>query len=319
MSEPLLQVENLAVEIDGQRALHDVVLAVPPGGCVGIVGETGSGKSLTCRAILGLLPRIGARVVDGTATFDGLDILTLPERGWRDLRGRRVALIPQTSLTSLDPVMRVGKQMAETIRKFDGGSNPARCIELLDAVEMPDPVGVMKCYPHELSGGMRQRIMIALALAGRPALLVADEASTALDVTIQRAILELLDRLRVELGMALLMVTHDIGVVQTFCDSVAVMYAGATVEHGPTREVCATPAHPYTHALMAAEPSLSAGSDRLATLPGAPPELGAQPDGCAFAPRCTYARDICKGGRLSLDMVSDDHAVACRRVGEVLR
>ncbi|MBS1878149.1 MAG: ABC transporter ATP-binding protein [Actinobacteria bacterium] len=320
MTETLLHIDHLAVEIAGHRALHDVVLDVPFGGSVGIVGETGSGKSLTCRAALGLLGSIGGSVVAGEATFDGMDLLTLPERKWREIRRYSIGFVPQTSLVSLDPVMRVGGQMAEAVRIVDGRAEAKeRCRELLEAVEMPRAEQVLSSYPHELSGGMRQRVMIALALVGRPKLLVADEATTALDVTIQRAILELLDRLRRELDMALVLVTHDLSVVEASCETMTVMYAGATVERGPAAEICARPIHPYSRALIAAQPSMAGATTRLAALSGAPPELGEIPDGCSFAPRCPFATDVCRGGQLSLTPVAPGREVSCRRLDEVLQ
>ncbi|MFT3863798.1 MAG: ABC transporter ATP-binding protein [Solirubrobacterales bacterium] len=318
MTEPLLHLDHVAVDIAGRRTLRDIVLRVPAAGSVGIVGETGSGKSLTCRAVLGLLDRIGGKVVAGTATFDGNDLLALSKRQWQELRRHRIGFVPQASLGSLDPLMKVGGQMKEAVRRIDGRDAAGdRCLELLEAVEMPRPHEILDSYPHELSGGMRQRIMIALALIGRPKLLVADEATTALDVTVQRAILELLDRLRKELHMALVLVTHDLGLVDSYCESTVVMYGGATVERGPSVAVSGRPIHPYSAALIAAQPSLSGAGERLAALPGTPPEPGEIEEGCAFAPRCAYAADLCLAGHLDLEGAGPDREVACRRKGVV--
>lgn len=314
MTDVLLRMRNVSAEIGRFRVLNDVSLEVPRGGSVGIVGETGSGKSLSCRTMLGLLERIGGRVVGGTATFDGIDLLNLSARQWRGLRGHRIGFVPQASLGSLDPVMTIGHQLVETVRVLDPDSEPrGRALELLDAVQMARVDQVMSLYPHELSGGMRQRVMIALALAGRPELLVADEATTALDVTIQRAILDLLVRLRVEFEMALVMVTHDLAVVESICETVAVMYTGRVVEYGPVAQVHRDPQHPYTAALIGAQPSLTHSGSQLKAIPGGHPGLGDHHDGCSFAPRCQVADETCRVGRMELVMVGDDRGSACRK------
>jgi len=316
---PLLDVRHLSVEVAGRRVLHDVSIAVDVGGSLGIVGETGSGKSMTCRAALGLLGRIGGAVVAGTATFAGRELTALSRDGWRAIRGRQIGFVPQTSMSSLDPVMRIGRQIEETVRVLDPGADArARSLELLEAVELPRADRIVRRHPHELSGGMRQRVMIALALAGRPRLLIADEVTTALDVTVQRTILELLGNLRRQLDMALVLVTHDLAVVESSCETMAVLYAGATVEAGPAGTLCTAPSHPYTRALIAAQPLLTDGGP-LASIPGAPPEAGTPHDGCAFAPRCSHADGLCLGGTLALEPVSAGHVVACRRVREVVR
>lgn len=318
---PLLSLENIAVEISGRRALHDVVLKVPARGSVGIVGETGSGKSLTCRVATGLLHRIDARVVQGTATFEGAELESFGRAQWQAVRGRKIGFIPQASGMSLDPLMPIGKQLAETVAVLDPGANrKSRVLELLDMVRMPSPSDVACLHPHELSGGMRQRVMIALALAGRPRLLIADEATTALDVTIQRLILDLLQELRNNLEMALLVVTHDLSVVESVCDDVTVMYAGSTIERGPTQEVLSRPRHPYTRALVGARPTLTqrpGGQARLVAIPGAPPALGEIRQGCGFAPRCTFTTEECRTEDLRLTDLGGDHQISCRNLAEV--
>ena len=315
----LLTVDGLAVELAGHEALVDVTFSVQASACLGLVGETGSGKSLTCRAAIGLLPRIGGRVVRGSLSFDGTDLLLLDELGWRQLRGRHIALVPQASMSGLDPVMKVGRQLSETVRELDrGGSGAERTRELLDQVHMPRVSEVMGLYPHELSGGMRQRVMIALALAGRPELLFADEPTTALDVTVQRGILELLAELRAETGMAIVLVTHDLAVVQSTSDAIAVMYSGTVVEQGPSRAVLEQPAHPYTRAMTAARPRTDATRGELVTIPGRAPGLGERPGGCPYAPRCSLAQDRCRAEVPRLMSVAEGRRSACFRWQELM-
>ena len=291
MTRALLRLAGIAVEIGGMRILTDVSFDVGAAGCLGLVGETGSGKSMTCRLIAGLLARKGGRVVAGTATFDGIDLVGLNEPGWRALRGRRIALVPQTSLSSLDPVMRVGRQLEEAVRTFEPGAAAAqRSLELLAQVHMPRAREVMRLYPHEMSGGMRQRVMIALALTGRPELLLADEPTTALDVTVQRSILNLLRELRESSGMSMILVTHDLGVVQEVAESVTVMYAGRVVETGPASAVLDHPRHPYTRALLGSRPVGLVSHPVLSAIPGTPPGAAERPSGCVFHPRCQLWR-----------------------------
>lgn len=322
MTPDILRLEHVAVEIKGNMALTDVSFDVAEGTCLGLVGETGSGKSLTCRVITGLIGRTGGRITGGRALFNGDDLVTLTEPRWRALRGRKIALVPQASLSSLDPVLRVGRQLEEAIRYLDRAAIPgARMIELLEQVHMPRPAETSRLYPHELSGGMRQRVMIALALAGRPELLVADEPTTALDVTVQRGILGLLAELRQTTGMSVILVTHDLAVVQSVADSVAVMYAGRVVETGMTASVLATPAHPYTKALLAARP-IDAHSDfMLSPIPGVPPGLADRPAGCPFHPRCTLARGRpqCRAETPALRPADDAaHLTACHFAEEMV-
>jgi ABC-type dipeptide/oligopeptide/nickel transport system ATPase component len=265
----LLAASDLSISIGEKHLVNGVSLNVRAGECVALVGESGSGKSLTCRALLGTLHRIGASMT-GALTIDGRDMSSATEHDWRTLRGKNVGFVPQASMAGLDPVMRVGQQLLETIRLHDGpGTNlKVRALELLAQVEMPDPEKVYRSYPHQLSGGMRQRVMIALALAGRPKVLIADEPTTALDVTVERAILDLLSKLCREEQMGLLLVTHDLGVVRRSAQRVYVMRAGQLVEHGETAEVLARPTHPYTIALLAADPALVQPGQRLIGVAG---------------------------------------------------
>lgn len=312
MNPDLLTITGLGVEINGLPVLSDVSLSLPSHGVLGLVGETGSGKSLTCRALMGLLPRIGGTVVAGSMEFAGTTLTGLDDRGWAKVRGRQIGFVPQASLNALDPVMTVGAQLKEAVRLLDPGTDvKARSHELLDLVRLPDPAHVLRRYPHELSGGMRQRVMIALALAGRPRLLVADEPTTALDVTVQKAILEVFADLRTATGMSLLLVTHDLGVVADVADTIAVMYGGTVVELGSTQQVMTGPSHPYTAALLGARPTTRASGERLVTIPGVPAVPGQWPTGCRFAPRCPWARDVCRTQQPALLPLADDRSSAC--------
>jgi oligopeptide/dipeptide ABC transporter ATP-binding protein len=318
VTETLLTVRGLAVELQGHEALTDVSFDVKSHSCMGLVGETGAGKSLTGRALTGLLRRIGARTVRGTALFDGIDLLSRTEKQWRALRGRRISMVPQSSLSGLDPLMRIGAQLEETIHELDKAvATGSRALELLELVHMPRAAGVLRLYPHELSGGMRQRVMIALALAGRPELLLADEPTTALDVTVQRGIIELLTDLRRETGMALILVTHDLTLIESIGDTVAIMYGGMVVETGPAQTVLTSPAHPYTRALLAARPSAARKGERLMAIPGGPPGIADRPAGCPFAPRCPYVKDVCRTDVPRLEPVTNGHIAACWRAGEL--
>ena len=291
---PLLEVSGLGVELNGLTILSDVALTVAHGGSIGLVGETGSGKSITCRALLGLLGRVGGRVERGSIVFDGMSLADADERTWRRMRGRRIAFVPQASLNSLDPVMSVGRQLRGTLRAIDPDTDThGRAVDLLEMVHLNRPQVVMKQYAHQLSGGMRQRVAIALALAGSPDLLIADEPPTALEVTVQSRILDLFVELRAATGMALLIVTHDLGVVARVAESLAVMYAGTVVESGDTQRVLADPLHPYTRALLGTLPSARKPGERLVSVRGRPPSPGSWPPGCRFAPRCPHATELC--------------------------
>jgi oligopeptide/dipeptide ABC transporter ATP-binding protein len=296
----LLEVDGLRVRLRGSRGLLTVVdgvgYQVEQGEVFGVAGESGSGKTISMLALLGLLPE-GA-VVEGHCSFEGKNLLELPRAALRDLSGRELAMVFQDPLTSLHPMLTIGRQLTEHVRlhlKLDRRSAEQRALELLAEVRIPDARRALDAYPHQFSGGMRQRIAIAIALACRPKLLIADEPTTALDVTVQAGILRLLDRLRRENDLAVVLITHDLGVMSAIADRVSVFYAGRVVESGRCRELLTEPRHPYTRALLDALPHPEAARDQpLVAIPGAPPQPGAIPPGCAFNPRCGYVRDDCR-------------------------
>ncbi|MYE25254.1 MAG: ABC transporter ATP-binding protein [Gammaproteobacteria bacterium] len=299
---PLLDVQDLSVSFRTDRglvrAVDGVSLHVEAGETLAIVGESGSGKSVTALSILRLIDTAGS-IDGGRILFDGEDLLRHDEATMRAIRGDRIAMIFQEPMSSLNPVLTIGKQVGEPIRLHRGSvwkQAYERAAELLRRVRIPDASGRLKDYPHHFSGGMRQRAMIAMALACRPRLIIADEPTTALDVTVQAQILALLKELTREANSALILITHDLGVVARYADRVAVMYAGRVVETATARALYADPRHPYTAGLMASIPTLDGdveGSRRLATIPGQPPDLAALPEGCAFAPRCPHAFERC--------------------------
>ena len=321
-SDTLLSVENLEITLGRHGAwspVRNVTFDVKPGETVGIVGESGSGKSLSCRSVLRMLPP-GMRVTGGRLLFDGRDILRFGRGELQALRRTGVGMVFQDPFSSLNPTYRVGSQLAEVLRISAGLDHRAarsRAIELLDRVEIADPARRFSSYPGELSGGMRQRVMIAMAIAAAPRLLIADEATTALDVTTQAQILKLLRGLRDESGMAILLVSHDIGVVAETCERIVVMYGGHVLEAGPTASVLRTPGHPYTAALLRSIPTIaSAGHPRrLAAIPGQPPEPGGNLAGCPFAPRCEYRQDACEHLDMQLSPAGRDHDTACPFAG----
>lgn len=317
---PLLEVDDLSVTFArrGQRTVHavdGVSFAVDAGDVVGLVGESGCGKSVTSLAIMGLLPRQKGVLVSGKATFDGTDLLQLDPRSMRDVRGKDVAMIFQDPLSSLNPVVPIGVQVTEVLvrhRGMSGEKARKEAAQLLDRVGIPDPHRRLKEFPHQLSGGMRQRALIAMAVACQPRLLIADEPTTALDVTIQAQILELLKDLVRESGTALVMITHDLGVVAGMCDTINVLYAGRVVETARRRPLFAQPRHPYTLGLLGSIPRLDAGrGERLTPIRGSVRDVLPWPDGCAFAPRCDRRVDACVGEPPALVQAHDARAYRC--------
>ncbi|WP_353090346.1 ABC transporter ATP-binding protein [Methylibium sp.] len=299
----LLEVRDLVVEFSARRgtlrALDGLSFDIAPGEILGVVGESGAGKSLTGAAIIGLLEPPG-RIAGGQIRLSGQRIDNLPPAALRRIRGRRIGAIFQDPLTSLDPLYTVGRQLVETLRThlpLDERAARARAVELLRDTGIPAPEARIDHYPHQFSGGMRQRVVIALALAGNPELVIADEPTTALDVSIQAQVIDLLKRLCKEQGAAVMLVTHDMGVIAEACDRVAVMYAGRIVEIGAVRDVVHAPAHPYTVGLMSSIPAMSEDRERLAQIDGSMPRLDAIPVGCAFHPRCPHAFERCRAER----------------------
>jgi len=325
----LLEVRDLVVHFqtdDGLvRAVDGVSFGVDRGRVLGIVGESGSGKSVANLTVMGLTRAANAHI-SGEVRFDGQDLLTLPDDGIRRIRGREIGMIFQDPLSSLHPFYKVGRQLMEAVRVHHPEVSRAdahdRAVELLTLVGIPEPSRRVDDYPHEFSGGMRQRAMIAMALANDPKLLIADEPTTALDVTVQAQILDLIARLKDDLGMAVIIVTHDLGVVAETADDIAVMYAGRIVERAPTGRVFAAPEHPYTWGLLASIPRLDAPRDEeLVPIPGRPPSLINLPSGCSFHPRCPYVRERHRRVDPRLEPVPDDpgHEVACLLATETRR
>ena len=313
----LLQVEDLSIAIAGgaEPLVDRVGFTVRAGETLCIVGESGCGKSLTALALMGLLPTPPLRRVGGAARLDGRDLFTLRPNDLRDLRGGRMSMIFQEPMTSLNPALTVGEQIAEAVRTHRGGTAAAareRAEEMLRRVRIPAPEKRMHEHPHALSGGMRQRAMIAMALANDPALLIADEPTTALDVTVQAQVLDIMRDLQRETGTGMIFITHDLGVVASLADSVAVMYGGRIVEAGPVGSIFADPQHPYTLGLMRSIPPLTGERRTLATVPGSVPPAHAMPAGCRFAPRCAFAGPDCATAPPLAEM-GGGHRVACHR------
>lgn len=299
-------------------AVDGVDLAIPRGSIVGLVGESGCGKSVTALSVLGLVPPAG-RVAAGEIRFGETDLRTLGEGALRKLRGNRIAMIFQDPMTSLNPVYPVGRQVAEVLRlhrRLDRWAAKARTVELFQQVGIPDPAARYDAYPRQLSGGLRQRVMIAMAMACEPELLIADEPTTALDVTIQAQTLDLMKKLQKEDGSSILLITHDLGVVAEMCTRVIVMYAGKIVEMAPVEKLFATPSHPYTQGLIASVPKLGSGVKVLPSIPGSVPDLASMPTGCRFAPRCKYATDKCREQEPELLDISEDQKCRCWRTQE---
>lgn len=315
----LLEVANLTTHLFTRqgviRAVEGVNLELDRGRTLGLVGESGCGKSMTALSIAGLLPTPPARIIEGAIRLDGRDLVPLDERALEEVRGREVGVILQDPLTSLNPTVKVGVQIGETLIRHFGISRAearAQSLDLLDQVRLPRAVTLFDQYPHELSGGMRQRVMIAIAVSCHPKLLIADEPVTALDVTTQGQILDLMAELQAASGMAMIVITHDMGVVARVADEVAVMYAGQIVESAPTRTLLEHPEHPYTEALLGSRPRMSSSasrSARLVAIAGAPPSLLHPPAACRFAPRCQWADDLCSSTAPELRLIRPGHWV----------
>jgi oligopeptide transport system ATP-binding protein len=324
---PLLTVTDLRTSFHTRngvyRAVDGVSFSVERGETLGIVGESGSGKSVTCYSVMGLIPQPPGRIESGSAVFDGIDLLRCSPKQARSVRGKRVSMIFQDPMTSLNPYLKVSEQVIEPLLIHEGIPRREalrRALEMMEAVGINDAARRIHFHPHEFSGGMRQRVMIAMALVTRPELLIADEPTTALDVTVQAQILELIRKEQRELGMAVIFVTHDLGVVAGLCDKVQVMYGGRIMETADTRTLFSSPLHPYTRALQRSIPGSQPKGSDLFTIPGAPPDVSKPIAGCAFAPRCGFVAEKCTASRPGLVEVSPGHAHACVRArdGEIV-
>ncbi|MGO4677374.1 ABC transporter ATP-binding protein [Bosea sp. 2YAB26] len=318
MTPPLLKVENLAVEFGPKtnpiRAVNGVSFEIEAGGAVGIVGESGSGKSITSLSILRLIPEPPGRIVQGRVELNGVNLLDLPRAKMPDIRGREIAMIFQEPMSSLNPLMTIGDQIGEAIMlhsALDREARRRRVIEVLNLVGIPDAAGRVDAYPHQFSGGMRQRVMIAMALACSPQLLIADEPTTALDVTIQAQVLELMKRVRSATNTAILLISHDLGVIADVCERVIVMYAGRVVEDGDVRSIFRRPSHPYTRGLLESIPHLRDQRRRLFQIPGSVPLPGTVKQGCPFYSRCSLRVDECAREMPPMFRFGESHTAAC--------
>ncbi len=317
-SNNLLEVKDLKTYFYTRRgivkAVDGVSFSLKEGETIGLVGESGCGKTITSLSILQLIPKPAGRIVGGQIMFDGEDLLKKTEKQMRHIRGKKISMILQDPMTSMNPVFTVGEQVAEPIRihqKLDKQFIWEKVKEMLRLVRIPAPETRIKEYPHQMSGGMRQRIVGAMALSCEPKLLIADEPTTSLDVTIQAQFLRLLKEIQQKAGVSMIMITHDFGIVARVCDRVAVMYSGKIVETGNVRELFNHPAHPYTIALMSSLPKIEVKVDRLYSIEGQPPDLRNMPAGCAFAPRCAQAKEICRTQYPPMTMVSNGHEANC--------
>mgnify|MGYP006267798361 CR=1 FL=1 len=327
MAEPLLAVDDLHVQFDTRdgivRAVNGMSFTLGQGETIAILGESGSGKSVTAQAIMGILDPSIASIARGSITFQGRELVGLPEKQYRAIRGAQISMIFQDALSALNPVISVGSQVAEMFRVHGGASRSsakAQAIEVMEHVGIQGAAARYGDYPHQFSGGMRQRIMIAMMIAMRPAIVIADEPTTALDVTVQAQIMELLQALQRETGTGLILITHDLGVVAAVAQRIVVMYAGRVMEQGLVDDIYARSANPYTRDLLDSIPRLDARMGRLPAIPGLPPNLLQLPDGCAYHLRCRRADARCaQGSAPALDLVAPDHRSACWFAGEVMR
>ncbi len=324
MAEAMLEIADLVVEFltdyGWVRVVDGVSFSIRPGETLGLVGESGSGKTVTSLSVMQLVPSPPGRIAGGSIRFAGRDLVGLPEAELEAIRGDDIAMVFQESMTSLNPAFTIGDQIAEVVRRHRACSRREareRAVEVLDLVQIPDARARLGAFPHEFSGGMRQRAAIAMALACDPKLLIADEPTTALDVTVQAQVLDLLRSLQERFGMAILFVTHNLGVVADLCDRVAVMYAGRIVETASVFDLFESPRHPYTEGLLQAMPQLGERGQRLAAIPGTPPMPWQMPQGCRFHPRCPYAETACTERDVRLEAVGQERHVRCRRSGEL--
>ena len=318
MSENILEVQDLEIRYvtdeETVRAVNDISFSLKEGESIGLVGETGAGKTTTALGIMGLVPDPPGEVVGGSIVFDGQDLLKLPEKQMREIRGGKISMIFQDPMTSLNPVMTVGDQIAEVVllhNKMSKAQAKKRAMEMLEQVGIPGS----RCddYPHQFSGGMKQRVVIAIALACSPKLLIADEPTTALDVTIQAQVLELMRKLKETYNTSMILITHDLGVVAKICDKVAVVYAGEIIETGTLKEIYTDKRHPYTIGLFDSLPDIENDASTLKVIQGSVPDPSELPDGCKFHPRCPYATEACKTGRVPLTLLEGTHMVRCNR------
>jgi oligopeptide/dipeptide ABC transporter ATP-binding protein len=325
MSKALVKIDSLRIDVKVTRTrrltiVNSATFDVEPGQLLGLIGESGSGKTMLCRTLVGTLHRRGAYVESGSLNFDGMDLVNASPKDWRDIRGKRIGYIPQSALAGPNPVLTIGAQLAEAIKqgeKMDKSYVRQRAIELLEIVQIRRPEIVLKQYPYELSGGMKQRVMIACAIAREPQLIVADEPTTGLDVTVQAEIMELLRKIREELNTSIILVSHDLPLINEVCDDIVIMHAGATVEKIPSAKIEKT-RHPYTEALYNSRIDLVEPRGKLVTINGQPPTVGDWPTGCRFASRCDYAQPKCSADvEIPLATVGTNHVSACIRQAEI--
>ena len=320
--KPFLEVKDLSVVYTSEgkviHAVNDISFSLERGKTLALIGETGAGKTTVARSILRILPDRAAKITSGSVCFDGQELLSLSEREMGKIRGNRISMVFQDPMTALNPIMKVGRQIAEAVMEHSRVSKAAARRQAEDMLEL---VGIPRTrydnYPHEFSGGMKQRVVIAMALACSPELLLADEPTTALDVTIQAQVLKMIKSLRDQSNTALILITHDLGVMANIADTVAVVYAGEVVEYGVKEDVYLHPKHPYTLSLFNAIPNLESKVSRLENIPGLPPDPVALPEGCFFAPRCKYAADVCRSAHPALDSVAGEHTCRCARWAEL--